>query len=142
MANDVEARSEVYPLLWSANVAAIADWAVATLGLTEAWRAGGGDSGAVEHAELAWSGGRVSINVKTDATRNTGPSGIALRIDDRNRVDELHARAVAGGAEITQGPEESRVAYSFTTLDPDGNQWWINAETGFLDELRAKGGSF
>ena len=45
------------------------------------------------------------------------------------------------GAEIVQGPEESRVAYSFTAVDPEGNQWWVNAETGMLDQLRASGGS-
>ncbi|MFT5102109.1 MAG: hypothetical protein ACI9HY_004245, partial [Planctomycetaceae bacterium] len=28
------------------------------------------------------------------------------------------------------------VAFSFTATDPDGNQWWVNAETGFLDRLR------
>ena len=126
--------AELFPLIWSDDVAAIVDWAVEALGLTESWRAPG-DSG-LEHAELLWPGGRISINVRTDATRHTGPSGISLRIDDREAVDRLHARAVAAGAEISQPLTESRVAYSFTALDPDGNQWWVNAETGFLDELR------
>ena len=46
------------------------------------------------------------------------------------------AKRHAAGASIIQGPEESVVAYSFTAVDPDGNQWWVNAETGFLDQLR------
>ena len=50
-------------------------------------------------------------------------------------------RAFAAGADITQGPEKSVVAYSFTATDPDGNQWWVNAKTGMLDQLRASGGS-
>lgn len=129
--------SEVFPLIWSDDVAAIADWAVTVLGLVEAWRAPG-DSGRVEHAEVCWPGGRVSINARRGSFSAMGPAGIALRVDDRDRVTATHARAQAAGATISQGPEESRVAYSFTAVDPDGNQWWVHAETGFLDQLRAR----
>ena len=132
---DHEVITEVFPLLWSDDVARIVDWAVRALGLTESWRAPGED-GSLEHAELLWPGGRVSISVKAAPYRAMGPSGISLRCDDRNRVDAVYQRARSAGAEIIQGPEESRVAYSFTALDPDGNQWWVNAENGFLDQLR------
>jgi uncharacterized glyoxalase superfamily protein PhnB len=125
--------AEVFPLIWTSDVAALADWAVSTLGLTESWRAPGED-GTVEHAELQWFNGKVSINI--DKGMSTGPSGISLRIDDRETVDTIYQRAVSAGANITQGPEESPVAYSFTATDQDGNQWWVNAETGFLDTLR------
>lgn len=127
--------AEVYPLLWSADVAAIVDWAELSLGLTTSWRSAN-DSGVVEHAELTWPGGRVSVNINRDQFPVTGPAGIALRLDDRAAIDACHAKAVAAGAEIMQGPEDSPVAYGFTALDPDGNQWWVNAETGFLDSLR------
>ncbi len=126
--------SEVFPLIWSDDVEAILDWCVGTLGLMESWRAPGAEG--LEHAEVLWPGGRVSINVRTDSTRHTGPSGISLRVDDRERVAALHDRVVAAGGEILMALSESPVAYSFTALDPDGNQWWVNAETGFLDELR------
>lgn len=43
--------TEVFPLIWTQDVAALSDWAVAVLGLTESWRAPG-ESGEVEHAEL------------------------------------------------------------------------------------------
>ena len=130
------AVSEVYPLLFSHDVGALADWAVAALDLTESWRAPGED-GTVEHAEVLWPGGRVSINIRAESNRGIGPGSIALRVDDRERVDALYQRAQAAGAEVSQAPLESRVAYSFTLLDPDGNQWWVNAETGFLDEIRS-----
>ena len=126
-------NAEVFPLIWTRDVAALSDWAVGTLGLTESWRAPG-ESGEIEHAELHWFGGKISINI--DKGLNMGPSGISLRVDDNNVVDAVLAKARAAGADITQGPEHSRIAYSFTALDPDGNQWWINAETGFLDQLR------
>ena len=49
----------------------------------------------------------------------------------------IWTKDVAGlGANISQGLEESVVAYSFTATDPDGNEWWVNAETGMLDQLR------
>lgn len=133
--NENEPANEVFPLLWSDDVEAIVDWAVKSLKLVESWRAPGED-GRLEHAELLWPGGRISVNVKGSLYAGMGPSGVSLRIDDRNRVDELYHHARDAGAEITQDLAESRIAYSFTAVDPDRNQWWVNAETGFLDELR------
>jgi len=127
--------AEVFPLIWADDVGRIADWAVETLGLTESWRAAE-DSGVVEHAELSWPGGRISLNIRHDSNRHMGPAGISLRIDDPERVKAVYAGAVRAGASIIQGPETTRIAYSFTAVDPEGNQWWVNAETGFLDELR------
>jgi uncharacterized glyoxalase superfamily protein PhnB len=128
-------EADVFPLLWAEDVQALVDWAVSALGLTVAWTAPGED-GRLEHAEVLWPGGRVSINVRREEFAHMGPSGISLRFDDRDRVDSVCQRARDAGAEIIQGPEESRVAYSFTAVDPDGNQWWVNAETGMLDGLR------
>ncbi len=125
--------AEVFPLIWTKDVAAISDWAVAALGMTESWRAPG-ENGQIEHAELHWISGKVSINI--DNGMEMGPSGISLRVDNPRVVDEIYELARAAGAKIIQGPEKSRVAYSFTATDRDGNQWWVNAETGFLDELR------
>ena len=130
----------VYPLIWSPDVAALSDWAVKTLGLRELWR-NAKEDGSVDHAELEWHGGRVSLNELRDGAESSGPSGIALCLDEVVQVDAVHERAVAAGAKIVQGPEKSRVAYSFTAVDPDGNQWWVNAETGFLDQLRNAGRS-
>lgn len=125
---------EVFPLLFSDDVEAIVNWAVAALELKESWRAPG-DDGRLEHAELHWGSGKISINVRRPE-HPAGPVSLSLRYDDRSEVERLHDRAVAAGARITQGLMESPVAYSFTALDPDGNEWWVNAETGMLDELR------
>lgn len=82
--------AEVFPLIWTKDVAALADWAVNTLGLAESWRAPG-EGGQIEHAELHWFNGKVSINI--DKGMNTGPSGISLRIDNNDAVDEVLDRA-------------------------------------------------
>lgn len=138
-----KAFTEVTPLLWSTDVGKILDWATRTLGLVESWRADGdGEAATVEHGELLWqpnqtsTGNRITISWSRDTYTAMGPSGISLRVDERAEIDRIHARAVSQSADIIQGPEESPVAYSFTARDPDGNQWWVNAETGFLDELR------
>jgi len=131
--SDDKVTTEIFPLIWSDDVAALVDWAVAALGMKESWRAPGED-GRVEHAEVHGFGGKVSINISRG--EQMGPSGMSLRVDDRKQVDEIHHLALAAGAKITQGPAESLVAYSFTAVDQDGNQWWVNAETGFLDKLR------
>ncbi len=130
-----DTTAEVYPLIWTGNVAALADWGVAVLGLTESWRAPGED-GRIEHAELLWLQGRISNNIRK-AGEHTGPSGISLRVDDRRQVEALYDRAQGCNANITQPLMDSRIAYSFTVNDPDNNQWWVNAETGFLDSLRS-----
>lgn len=127
--------TEVYPLVWADDVGRITDWAVETLGLTESWRAVE-DSGVAEHAELTWPGGRISLNIRDDSNLHMGPAGISLRIDDPERVKAVHGKAVNAGASIIQGPETTRIAYSFTAVGTEGNQWWVSAETGFLDQLR------
>ena len=124
---------ELFPLIWSKDVEVISDWAVNALGLIESWRAPG-ESGRIEHAELHGFNGKISVNI--DKGMDMGPSGISLRVDDNATIDKVFERARAAGAEIVQGPEHSSIAYSFTAVDPDGNQWWVNAETGFLDKLR------
>lgn len=131
-----EPVAEVFPLIWTDDVVALVDWAVSALGLQESWRAPGED-GTVEHCELHWPKGKISINIKRSEFAKMGPSGIALRFDDQAHVDALYARARDAGASVSQGPEDSPIAYSFTATDPDGNQWWVHAETGLLDELRS-----
>ena len=126
---------EVFPLIWSDDVARLCTGAHECLGLAESWRAEG-DDGRVEHAELVWPGGKISLNERRPEFTSIGPSGIGLRMDDQDMVANTHARAVRAGASITQALAEPPVAYSFTATDPDGNQWWVHAETGFLDELR------
>lgn len=124
-----------FPLLWSPDVTQITDWAVVTLGLVEDWRAAN-DAGVVEHAELTWLGGKVSVNIKAENYASMGPSGIGLRVNCRAEVDRIHQLAVAADVQLLQPLMENPVAYSFTAVDPDGNQWWVHAETGMLDQLR------
>ncbi len=129
---------EVIPLVFVDidEVGNIADWAVNVLGCKESWRAPG-DDGRFEHVELRWGECKVSINRIDDRSKEIGPASIGLRIDDKAEVEAIYASAQAAGANIKQPLAESRISYSFTVADPAGNDWWVHAENGFLDELRA-----
>ena len=74
--------TEAFPLIWTGDVAALADWTVQTLGLVESWRAPG-ETGVIEHAEVHWFGCRVSINIVKTPDTPTSTAGISLRVDDR-----------------------------------------------------------
>ena len=126
---------EVISLLFSDQPGIIADWAIKRLGLEESWRASN-DDGAVEHVELRWAQSRISINATREGQEITGKTSLGLRLDDDASVKALYQRAIEFGAEIRMALTESKVALSFTLADPDGNEWWVNAETGFLDQLR------
>ena len=132
---NIEKTAEVFPLVWTEDVERLAQWAMDALDLKESWRAPGED-GTIEHLELHWFSGKISINIKGSQYAHTGPCGISLRIDDKETVDSLFRRAKDYGANITQDVMDSPIAYSFTATDPDGNQWWVNAENGMLDQLR------
>lgn len=125
--------AETFPLLSTKDVGAIADWAVNTLGLTESWRAE--EDGIVEHAELHWVNGKVSINVENGS--RSGVMGVGLRLGSQSSVEAVYQRAKDNGCVFSRELAEGVIAYSFTALDPDGNEWWIHMETGVLDQLRA-----
>lgn len=133
-------RVDAFVLLWSDDVARLVSWATGALGLTEVWRAPN-EQGVLEHAELTWGKQKLSVNVKDARFQEGGFVGIGLQVADRQDVDRLFKRAQEFGAEVHQNLMDSAIAYSFTLLDPDGNQWWVHAETGMLDELRGSRGT-
>ncbi len=71
-----------------------------------------------------------------EGQNSLGATGLGPRLGDNDRVSARYQQAVALGADVRMALTQSKVALSFTLADPDGNEWWINAETGFLDQLR------
>lgn len=130
-----EPIKEVIVLLNSDDPAALADWATKHLNLDESWRAAN-ENGAVEHVELRWGQSRISINATREGQHITGKTSLGLRVDDEAVVRSLYQQVLDKDAELRMELTESRVALSFTVADLDGNEWWVNAETGFLDRLR------
>ena len=128
-----DSLAETFPLLSTKNVGVICDWAVNTLGLTESWRAE--ENGVVEHAELHWLNGKVSVNIENGERQGT--MGVGLRLGSRESVERVYQQAQQTGCTFSRELAESVIAYSFTALDPDGNEWWVHMETGVLDQLRS-----
>jgi len=89
------------------------------------------DAGVVEHAELQLGDGMIMLGQHRDngsiqpqaADAFASPMTIYVVTDD---PDALHAKAVAGGAEIVRGLEDqSYGSRDFGARDLDGNVWWF-----------------
>ena len=101
-----------------------------TLGIEAHWKHEDGD-GHVVHAEVLWGRDRISINAGEPR-----PCSLGLEVQDEQTVERLFERALSASAHIEMGLTHSKVAFSFTIQDPEGNQYWIHSETGLLDQLR------
>ena len=71
-----------------------------------------------------------------ECQNSLGATGLGPRLGDNDRVSARYQQAVALGADVRMELTQSKVALSFTLADPYCNELWINAETGFLDQLR------
>lgn len=123
-----------YPLIYCSDVAATSSF-LCDLGFEEVWRVGEPE---VDHAEVAFAGGVVSLNRRTQEFMELGTSSVAIRCKSAAEVDELYARAIEIGADVFHSLDDSFVARQFTLKDADGNVFWFHFETGALDDLRAK----
>ena len=61
---------------------------------------------------------------------------MGLEVEDEATVERLFERALSASAHVEMGLTHSKVAYSFTIQDSEGNQYLIHSETGYLDQLR------
>lgn len=118
----------VWPCLSFRDARAALRFLVDAFGFTE--RAVYGDGDTVVHAELTWPGpdGTVAGGVMLGSAGEPGPGGAPLRrsavhivVDD---PDALFARAVAAGATVQRGLEDTDYgSRQFVVRDPEGNVW-------------------
>ena len=121
---------------WNADAALV--WLTNVLGLTESWAHRSAEGG-LQHAELRWGRGLVSINYKRSRYEQYGPTNVLLLAQDRGEVDAAYRRAVTAGADVVRSPQEDPTGYGFTVRDPEGNQWQIGTDA--LEALRSRQGS-
>jgi uncharacterized glyoxalase superfamily protein PhnB len=135
MAGQDLVSSSVIPALHYRDTNAAFRWLQETLGLSSSW-VDWGDDGAVEHGELRWGGGLISINRARDQYERMGPAYICLEVEAAEDVDRHYQRVCAAGAQ-TDGPpcDIPFVGYSFTVSDPEGNAWNVGTFSG-LKALR------
>jgi uncharacterized glyoxalase superfamily protein PhnB len=93
-----------------------------------------GSGDVVVHAELAWPlGGGIMLGSERDDPGNpwrlsAGTFGAYVVADD---IEDLHARAVAAGAEIVRSPFTTDYgSHDFTARDPEGNLWQFGTYRG------------
>ncbi|QOC91685.1 VOC family protein [Micromonospora craniellae] len=123
----------VAPYIAYENPAKAIEWLVNTFGFTTLGLFDDGQ-GNVYHAELKIGDhGLIMINPANAGLRLGEPralgaatAGTFVRVETDTEVDALHARAVAGGAEILLPPESKpHDSYEFTCQDPQGHVWTI-----------------
>lgn len=92
------------------------------------------DDGDIVHAELRWpEGGGVmfgSTAHSEDGHETMRPvTGHVYVVTDR--VDEVHARVRAAGAEVTRELEDTDYgSHTFSARDPEGNHWTFGTYRG------------
>ena len=79
-----------------------------------------GSDGRIVHAEMRFGNGVVMMG-SVDAPPEAGSPGLYLAVED---VDAHHARAVAAGAEVVYGPEDTEFGTRrWRARDPEGHEW-------------------
>ena len=132
----------VIPTLRYDDAPAAIDWLCANLGFTERFVVRDGDQ--VHHAELEFRGSLIMLGTLGNHPELPAMDQIAhrgstnLTAESTEQVDELHARAVAAGAEIVQPLTDTDYgSHAFTCVDPEGNHWHV----GTYDALAPDGAS-
>jgi uncharacterized glyoxalase superfamily protein PhnB len=123
--------SELTPYLCVRDSRAAIEWYAAALGAEVAYEPIVMDDGRVGHCELAVRGARWMMSDPFDEVGVAAPDpragaavSLHLTVDD---CDALAARAVAAGATLDRGPEDSPPAGRVAVLrDPFGHRWFLN----------------
>ena len=119
-------KPTIVPYFGYRDAAAALRWLAEAFGFEEK-QAFSGPDGTVMHAEMAFGGGVVMVGTgeppaegEAAATSPTG-HGIYVVVDD---VDSHHERAMAAGARIVYGPEDTEFGTRrYRALDPEGYEW-------------------
>ncbi|MBK8469136.1 MAG: VOC family protein [Candidatus Phosphoribacter sp.] len=122
----------VWPTLRARDARALIRFLVDAFGFEETVVYGNGDH--VDHAELSWPlGGGIMIGSVRDNPEDPWPiqpgtTGCYVVTDD---PDQLHARAVGAGAEITHPVYDTEHgSRDFAARDPEGNRWSFGTYRG------------
>jgi uncharacterized glyoxalase superfamily protein PhnB len=123
---------QVWPTLRARDAGALIAFLVDAFGFQEVVVHTDGDS--VTHAQLAWpEGGGIMLGSARNDPEDPWPvepgsTGCYVVTADPDRV---HARALAGGAEITRAPYTTDYgSRDFAARDPEGNRWQFGTYRG------------
>jgi len=124
---------QVWPTLRARDARALIDFLVTAFGFEEVVAYPDG-AGGIAHAQLAWppGGGLMLGSVRDDpddvwAVPPGGFGAYAVTADP----DAVHARAVAAGARVVRGPQDTdHGSREFVAQDPEGNRWSFGTYRG------------
>jgi uncharacterized glyoxalase superfamily protein PhnB len=128
--NPTENAPTVWHTLRARDCRALIDFLTAALGFAE--NVVYEEDGVIVHAQLDWpEGGGIMLGQDREGgswDRMPGTAGAYVVTAD---VDALHARAVAAGAEILEGPvERDYGSRDVVVRDPEGNLWSFGTYRG------------
>ena len=128
--NPTENPPTVWHTFRARDARALIDFLTAALGFTE--NVVYEEDGVIIHAQLDWpEGGGIMLGQDREAgswDRQPGTAGAYVVTTD---IDALHARAVAAGAEIVEGPvERDYGSRDIVVRDPEGNLWSFGTYAG------------
>jgi len=120
----------VWPTFRARDSRALIDFLVAAFGFVE--NVVYEEDGVIHHAQLDWpEGGGIMLGDDRPGTNWDRPPGVGGTYVVATDIDALHARAVAAGAEIVEGPvERDYGSRDFVARDPDGNLWSFGTYPG------------
>ena len=138
-----EQRQTIIPSLRYDDPSAAIEWLCANLDFREHFVVRS-EEGRIEHAQIEFRGSLVMLGTTgsdpefhwVDDVAHRGSTN--LTAESAAHVDDLHARAIAAGAEIISPLEDTDYgSHAFTCADPEGNHWHI----GTYDALAEDGSS-
>jgi uncharacterized glyoxalase superfamily protein PhnB len=121
-------QQTIFPTLRCRDAPAAIEWLGRAFGFEPRMVVDGPD-GAVAHAELTYNGAMIMLGTarqpESDAYSGAAPppgsGSMYVVIDD---PDAHHARAVAAGADVFRGPEDTDYgAREYSARDLEGNVW-------------------
>ena len=122
--------AELTPYLALRDARAAIAWYVEHLGAAEVLEPIVMPDGTIGHAELAVDGARWMLadeypEIAVEAPLEGRGASVTLHLSVKD-VDALTNRAVAGGALLDRGPEDSEVGRLAVIRDPFGHRWMLN----------------
>ena len=128
--NSTENAPTVWPTFRARDARALIDFLVEAFGFVR--NVVYEEDGVVVHAQLDWpEGGGIMLGQDRENTtwdRKPGTAGAYVVTAD---IDALHARAVAAGADILEGPvERDYGSRDVVVRDPEGNLWSFGTYPG------------
>lgn len=124
MATTTSTSTTISPVVHYRDLEAGSRFLVETFGFVED-AAHRGEDGTMQYVELSLDGAPLGLGPHTEGSIfDTGPAVVYISLDGPGKIDAMHDRAVAAGAEILMPPtDQDYGSRDFVARDHEGNVW-------------------